>query len=277
MASRGVDRLHEVPDHAVRRDRHLVRGQLGHPLLEPGLAGRLDFRRRGAVAGRARACTEILDRVDELAQHQLGVAEDRVVGGVVLVEVALVVGGVDDALCRRDVRGHAVLGEAAPDAEDDVGLGQEVEDGPGHHAAAAGAERQRVVLREGALALQGGHHRRLQQLGQLHAARRWPRRTARPARRGSPAARASTSTRAAAVDVAGIAGGDGRLHRPVVSAPRSTRPRRSAHVGGDLDHHRPRPAHLEEVEGAPHDLGRPARAGSASPPTWSPRRRCAPS
>src|SRR5260370_42036700 len=58
------------------------------------------------------------------------------VGPVVLVEVALVVGGVDDDLAGGNVRGHAVLREAAPDAEHDVGFLEEVVDRPRHHAGA---------------------------------------------------------------------------------------------------------------------------------------------
>jgi len=67
------------------------------------------------------------------------------IGGVVLVEIALVVGGVDDGLARRDVRGHAVAGEAAADAEHHVGLRQEVMDGP-DMTPPPPSERQRMVL-----------------------------------------------------------------------------------------------------------------------------------
>src|SRR5437899_1745705 len=67
------------------------------------------------------AAQQVPGRVDGLTQDRLGVAEDRMVGGVVLVEIALVVGRVDDGLARRNVRGHAVLGEAAADAQHHVG------------------------------------------------------------------------------------------------------------------------------------------------------------
>src|SRR5207253_2969772 len=93
----------------------------------PKAASPMKFTQNLSRAAVARAAAQQVPRcVDELAQDQLGVAEDRMVGGVVLVEIALVVGGVDDGLPRRDVRGHAVTGEAAADAEHDVGLRQEM-------------------------------------------------------------------------------------------------------------------------------------------------------
>src|SRR6266571_4489167 len=77
-----IHRLHEFPDDAVGRNRHLVRGQLRHPLPQPGFPG-LQYL-SGRVAIDAPLWTEILDSVDELAQHQLGVAQNRVVRGIVL-------------------------------------------------------------------------------------------------------------------------------------------------------------------------------------------------
>src|SRR6266566_6516860 len=53
-----------------------------------------------------------LDGLDELAQHESRVAQERVVSRVVLVEVALVVGGVDERLAGRDTCRHPVAGEA---------------------------------------------------------------------------------------------------------------------------------------------------------------------
>src|SRR5262249_44283580 len=105
------------------------------------------------------------------AQDLLGVSEDRIVGRVALVEIALVVGRVNDGLSSWQRRGHAVLREATAHAEDDVGLREERVNGAGHHAAAPGAEGQRVILRERALALEGGHDRSLQELGELEKLR----------------------------------------------------------------------------------------------------------
>ena len=113
-------------------------------------------------------------------------------------------------------------------------------------------EGKRMVLGEGALALQRGHDRRLQQLGQLqqlvrglgvqHALAGVDHRAARLQQH---ARAASTVARVAGRRVAftgGILqGGFGHLLE--------------RDVGGDLDHHRAGPAHLQEIEGAAHDLG----------------------
>ena len=81
------------------------------------------------------------------------VAQERVVGGVALVEIALVVGRVDERLARRDGGRHAVTGEAAPDAEDHVGLA-EILQGVSGHRRAARPERERMILGESALAFE---------------------------------------------------------------------------------------------------------------------------
>src|SRR5262249_59431622 len=87
-------------------------------------------------------------------------------GCVALVEIALIVGGVDEDLARGDGGGHPMTGEAAPDAEDHVGLAEILQGVAGHHGSAR-AQGERMVLREGALALEGGHDGSLEQLGQL--------------------------------------------------------------------------------------------------------------
>jgi hypothetical protein len=92
-----------------------------------------------ALAPRGPA-TLTLHGLDELPQHRLGVAEERVVGGVALVQVALVIGRVDDRLARGNAGGHRMARQAAADAEDEIRLAQVVEDGPRHdHAARAEA------------------------------------------------------------------------------------------------------------------------------------------
>src|SRR5207253_9049386 len=95
---------------------HFFRRRLRHPPLLPRLAYRVHLARDRPLP-RSALAREILDGVDELAQYELRIAEDRMIGRVVLVEVALVVGGVDDRLPGRDVGGHAVAGEATADAE----------------------------------------------------------------------------------------------------------------------------------------------------------------
>jgi len=87
---------------------------------------------------------DIGDGVDELAQDEPGIPQDRVIRCVVLVEVTLVVGGMDEDLAVGNVGGHAVAREAAPDAEDDVRPRQELVERPRHDTAAARPERQRV-------------------------------------------------------------------------------------------------------------------------------------
>ena len=144
------------------------------------------------------------------------------------------------------------LREAAAHPEHDVGLRQEVVDRAGHHAAAAGAERQRVVLRERALALERGHDRSLQELGQLEElgaasaySTPWP-----GVDHGSTRLHQHARRRR---DVARIAGRAGGLHRPVLQR-HLIGDLGDGHVGGDLDHDRSGPAHLQEIEGPAHDL-----------------------
>src|SRR5262245_46873568 len=72
----------------------------------------------------------------------------------------------DDDLPRRDRRPEDGGGEAAANAEDDVGSLQELT-GRGCAGVAAGTERQRVVLGEGALTRESRHHGRLDQFGEL--------------------------------------------------------------------------------------------------------------
>src|SRR4029077_5586847 len=81
------------------------------------------------AAGRAAALA--LHGLDELAEHEQRVAQQRIVGGVVLVEVALVVGRVDERLAGRDAGRHPVAGEAAADAENHLGPPQGGQRGAG--------------------------------------------------------------------------------------------------------------------------------------------------
>ena len=85
-------------------------------------------------------------------------------------------------------------------------------------------------------------------------ARRWPRRRARPGRRWITGRRASQQHPGGGLDVARFAGRAVGLHRACSStmAPATSS---VTHVGRDLDHHRARPAHLQQVEGAAHDVG----------------------
>ena len=237
-----IDRLHEVPDDAVGRDGHLVRGELGHPFLEPRLP-RLPHLARGAAVAPGASAQEVRSRIDELAQDQLGVAEDRIVRGIVLVEIALVVGRVNDGLSRRDVGGHAVACEAAADPEHHVSLRQEMVRRAGHHTTTPGAQRQRMIFREGALPLERGHDRNLQELGELEQLRGGV---------GVHHALAGVDHGLVGVDEHAGRGGDvtrvarrpGGLHDLVLEHDLVTHVRHG-HVRGDLDHDRSGTPHLQ--------------------------------
>lgn len=92
-------------DHARRVHGGLYRGQLRHPLG----SHRRDLLDHGAVLRPALPP----GLFQKLPEHGLGVPQDRVVGGHVLVEVVLVVPDVDDDLTRGDRRGEDRGGEAA--------------------------------------------------------------------------------------------------------------------------------------------------------------------
>src|SRR5207244_1074176 len=98
------------------------RAERRRPLGEPRRAHTLELGAHALTAGGAPALA--LDTLDELAQHESRVPQERVVGRVALVEVALVVGGVDERLAGRDAGRHPVPGEAAANAEDHVGLAE---------------------------------------------------------------------------------------------------------------------------------------------------------
>jgi hypothetical protein len=112
------------------------------------------------------AAEPLLRRRDQLLQDESGVAEDRDRGVVGLVEVAGVVGGVDDRLPRRDDRGRDVVaGEAGADRQDHVAVEEALAAVAGIDDAAR-AERQRVVLGEGALAVGRRHDRQVEEVGE---------------------------------------------------------------------------------------------------------------
>ena len=160
-----VNGVHDVPNDAVGIQRHFVAGEAGQPFGHPRLAAGGDFVGE-ILIGRALLGALRFQLVDELAQGQLGVAEDGVLGAMVLVDVAVAVGQVNQRLAGWNGHGEAAFGETDAGAEDDVAVGEEAMHRPGL-AGTADTQRQRVILREGALALQGGQHRDLQKLGQL--------------------------------------------------------------------------------------------------------------
>ena len=113
----------------------------------------------------------VLYLVNKLLQHQLGVTQQHILQAVLAVEVAVVHRGLNNCLAHRHRGGRQGLIEAGADAEDEVGSAKELADGASA-GVAAGAQRQRVVLWETALAEGGGHYRSIEQFRQLHQLRR---------------------------------------------------------------------------------------------------------
>ena len=100
--------------------------------------------------------------------------------GDVLVEMVGIERRVNDLLALRHRDGEIAFGEAAADAEDHICLVEEVPHGLGHRQS-TGAERERMILREGALAAEAGRDRRAKKLGELAQSAPGARPNARPA------------------------------------------------------------------------------------------------
>ena len=244
----GIDQARELADDAIGRDRALARGELGRPLRHPSLGDtRNILRDRALHAGFG--FQPIAYRLHEGRQHQFGVAQDADLGGVVLVEVAWIVRGVNDALGGSEDRcGDVVFGEAGADAEHDVAGVQVMATVAGVDDAAR-AQSQRMILGEGALAVGRGHHGRLQQVGQRHQFGR--RFRIEHALTGKNHRRTGFDEQASGiVDVAWVGRGAHRADGRVVE-------RRVAdvglhHVGGNFNHHGAEAAGFQRREGAPH-------------------------
>ena len=205
--------------------------------------------RAATVAARSvrRLADPVADRLEERGQGEPGVADQPDLHRHDLVEVGRVERGVDVALVGRPLEAVAGLGEARADPEDQVRLAHEHVERT-RHGPAARPERQRVVLREGALALEAGRDGRAEQLGQ---------RPELGPGLGVVDALAGVEDRAL--------GGDqrvrGALHvrrvRPVPDRDRRDVARRVGavlvpDVPRDLDEDRPRPAVAQPGERPPH-------------------------
>ena len=116
---------------------------------------------------RRRRDVAALERLEHLPQHEPGVAHAAEADPVAAADVAGVVHDLAERRRRRQGRDVERAGEARADAEDDVGPLEEPVDG-GRARAGGGAERERMALGEGALAVQGGRDRDAGALGQLH-------------------------------------------------------------------------------------------------------------
>ena len=101
-----------------------------------------------------------------MAQHQLGVTQHGIFGLELTADGVLVVGQMDHGFALGNRLGEIGFGEAAAHAKNQVRLFQ-IFVGLGGGAGPAGSQGQRMGLREAALARQGGHHRGLQEFGDL--------------------------------------------------------------------------------------------------------------
>ena len=151
----------------------------------------------------------------------------------------------NDALALRHVDTVVRVAETAADAEDEVGLVQEVMDRLRHRAAAR-AERQGVIFGERALAVQAGRDRRFEQFRQF--AQRIPRLRVVHALPGvDDRQRGRKQPIGRALDRLRVGRGAQPLRRMVVD--------RLGHVfaeqvGWNLDQHRPRPPAAQPRERA---------------------------
>ena len=102
---------------------------------------------------------------DQRIERQRRIAHQADVAGDVLVQMIGVERGVDDLLPRRHLHAEVGLGEGTPDAEDEVGI---VEEMPHRlrDRQPARTERQRMILGEGGLAAEARRHRRREQFRQ---------------------------------------------------------------------------------------------------------------
>ena len=245
-----VDGVHQVPHHAVGVERRLVGGAQRHPLLGVLILDPLHLVHRAAAAV-ALGPGLTLDLLDHLREHQLGVADDRVVEVVVLVEVDGVDGALHHHLAAGDLSRGEVAGEARADAEDRVGLVEEVARHLGHRVGGR-AQGERMVLGEGALAAVGRGDGGVEQFRE---------RRELLAGLGPEDALAGEDHRAlgreqrrdGVAHVGGIAGAAMRRDGAVV------RDRRiglfGAHVGGGLEQHGRAAAGAQEGVGAAQELG----------------------
>ena len=243
-----VERLLQFADHPIGADRNLVRGEVRFPLPgEFGAHRRHPRRRAVAIAAHPGAVLAAVLRA-HLLQHQPGIADRSQCHRVVLADILAAVGHLGERGAGGHRRGEGVDRETGANSDDQVGFGEKARHRQGARQA-AGTERERVVLRERALAGQRGHHRHLRQLGERHQFR---------AGLAVQYALAGHQDRVAGGEqgrhqVAHVLARRGRavpLHRRVVHAvARVILPHGVVH---HLQQHRPAPAVPELAEGAPH-------------------------
>ena len=127
-----VKRLNELPYDPVGRDRRFGGRELWQPLAEPGLPRPLNHGYYFMAFRWFDAC--ILDGLNELAQHEFGVPQDGVIRRVTLVQVAFVVGNMNELFASRKAGVHEVVSQAAADTEDEICSVQVMVNRAGHNA-----------------------------------------------------------------------------------------------------------------------------------------------
>ncbi len=143
-----------------------------------------------------------------------------------------------------------MLGKAAADSQHQIRFVQEMPPVPGKGAAAR-PERQGVVLRKGALAVESRHDRRLQQLGQLpQLLGGFGVEDALPGEDHRAGGVEQHARRL--VDVALVAGRSGDRNRPILV--RIDTHVEAVDIRRHFHHHRALPAVLRLGKGAPHDV-----------------------
>ena len=246
-----VHGAHQIADHAVLVHRRLVGIEMLRPFREPRLLHRRDLLlQRGERVAAAGGALLLLDLGDQRFDDEGGVADHRQTGAAFLVDVARIVGGVDDGLAGRHVGTEIGFGQARADRHHHVGLAHELGEHLGARAGRA-AERERMRVRDRALARIGRDHRRGDKLGQRReqiAGFGVVDALARPQHRvlgGEQHARGF-------LDRVGIGRGALHRHRDVVDL--------ALELGLEdlvrhLDHHRAALAAAHRLIGAPHQVG----------------------
>ena len=118
-----IDRMLQIPEHAIGIERRILAPQLRHPFRQPFLVG-------GGDLGGNPTCVAVggdglADLFQQRIEHQAGIANQSDPGLDVLVEVCGVERRMDDGLALGHGDAEIGLGEGTADAEDHIGLAQE--------------------------------------------------------------------------------------------------------------------------------------------------------
>src|SRR5215472_10326552 len=161
-----VDGVQEIPDHPVGRQRLLLAGQQGQPLVPPRLVLLADACLNFCPPTPRSTPGSFDQYVSQLSEAQRRIADQRDLGRNVLVDVYRVNRVVDEPLAvpRGPPDAEAGLREAGAGAKDHIGVPEMLRQGSGH-GHAAGSQGERMALGKGALTFQAGGYRSLKQFG----------------------------------------------------------------------------------------------------------------